>query len=359
MIKKIAIITRNMLGGGAERVIAQLIKYFDNINIECILITIDDEEIFYELPYKTNIVAIGEKSSNKIKDRILRYIDVRNIVKKTNPDIVLSMPEDIGIYVIPALLGTGIPLVISERNNPWIMPDVKVTRGLRKVFYHFVDGFIFQTEMAASFFSKSIQNKGIILPNPLEVERLPEKYIGERRKEVVAAGRLTEQKNFKLLIEAFSEFYKSNNDYKLIIYGEGRLRDELVNMASEKMPSSAFLFPGITKDLLEKINGASMFILSSSYEGVPNVLIEAMAMGMPVIATDCPSGGPKMLISNEENGLLVPVNNKYALIEAMEKLKDNAFAEEMGNNALVLRKKLGSKIIYEKWINYLNEIIEK
>lgn len=358
MIKKIVIVTRNMFGGGAERVIAQLIKYFDTINIKCILITIDDAEILYELPDRTDVVVIGKKSLNKIKDKFLIYREVRSIVKKSNPDIVLSMPEDIGIYLIAALLGTGIPIIVSERNNPWVMPEMKVTRLLRKVFYPFANGFIFQTEMAASFFNKSIQKKGVILPNPLDLERIPLKYNDKRRKEIVASGRLEEQKNLKLLIEAFSEFYKSNSDYKLIIYGQGKLRNELIRLANENIPSSAFSFPGWIPNLLEKINGASMFVLSSDYEGLPNVLIEAMAMGMPVIATDCPSGGPKMLIKDKENGLLIPVNDKNALIKAMEKLKDNDYAEKLGNNALDLREELGSKLVYEKWIDYLNKIIE-
>lgn len=359
MIKKLAVVTRSMYGGGAERVIAQLIKYLDSIGIECLLITIDDEKIFYELPDKVKLIAIGQKSTNKVVDRILRYKEVRKCLKNSSVDIVLSMPEDIGIYVIPTLIGTRVPIVVSERNNPWVMPNKRITRILRRLFYPFASGIIFQTQMAASFFSPSIQKKGIVLSNPLDIERIPDQYVGERRKEIIAAGRLTEQKNFKLLIEAFSEFYKSNNEYKLIIYGEGKLRDELEMLAKGIIPENAVLLPGKVSDLLERMNGASMFILSSDFEGVPNVLIEAMAMGMPVISTDCPSGGPKILIDNEKNGLLIPVNNKKALIDAMIKLKDDDYSKKLGNNASKLKEELGSKSIYKQWYDYLNNIAKK
>lgn len=355
-MKKIAIVTRNMFGGGAERVIAELINYFYSINIECLLITINKGDIFYDLPTEIKLIEIGEKSPNKLIDKFLKYREVRKIIKWNKPEIVLSMPEDIGIYVIPSLLFLGIPLVISERNNPWVMPDRKITRFLRRVFYPYADGFIFQTDMAASFFNKKIQKKSITLSNPLDIRRVPKPYIGERKKEVVAAGRLTEQKNFKLLIEAFSEFYKKNNDYKLIIYGEGKLRSELLDMANKLIPPEAFSLPGKTSNLLEKINRSAMFVLSSDYEGLPNVLIEAMVMGMPVIATDCPSGGPKSLIVNKENGIIVPVGDVNALVNAMEKLTNESYNKVLGNNAFALREKLRGNVIYEEWLNYLIKV---
>lgn len=359
MLKKIIIVTRSMYAGGAERVIAQLTKYFDSIKIECKIITIDDEEILYDLPRTVEVIAIGQKSSNKVIDRLKRYKLVRQIIKNNKPDLVLSMPEDIGIYVIPCLLGTGIPLVVSERNNPWIMPDKKVTRILRRLFYPYVEGVIFQTESAASFFDKRIQQKGIVLNNPLDDSRIPLQYQGKRSKVIVGAGRLDKQKNFKLLITAFSEFYKENKDYKLIIYGEGSQRTELENLASDLLEDNSYSFPGRDSNLLEKINDSAMFVLTSDYEGVPNVLIEAMAMGMPVISTDCPPGGPKMLINNKSNGLLVPVDNVTALVKAMNELTDIEYSTYLANNALKLRKTLSDTKVYEDWVNYLEGVLTK
>lgn len=359
MINKIAIITRNMHGGGAERVIAQLIKYFYLKKIKIILITIDKEEIFYELPKDIKIYEIGKQSDNKVLDRIYRYKKVREISEKNNVDLVLSMPEDIGIYVIPALIGSKIPVVVSERNNPWVMPDKMITRFMRSIFYNFVDGVIFQTNMAASFFNKKIQNKGVVLSNPVDINRIPMPYLGERNNEIVAVGRLAPQKNFKLLISAFEEFQKHNSKYKLVIYGEGPLRNELEDYARKTLIKGSYEFPGKKKNILDIINKSAMFILSSDYEGVPNVLIEALAMGLPVISTDCPSGGPRSLMDDGGNGILIPVNDKEALVNAMNKLVQENYNKSLLNDALKFRNKVGDERIYEKWLDYLNNINRK
>ena len=189
-MKKIDIITRAMTSGGAERVIAQLANYFTEKDISCRIITTENGEVMYPLHEKIDIVAIGKKSNNKVIDRILRYKTIRSVVQKNKADVVLTMPEDTGIYAILALIGTGIPVYVSERNNPWVMPDVKITRLLRKVAYPFAQGIIFQTQMAKSFFPQYIQKKGVVLQNPVDATRIPEPYIGERKKVFSAVGRL-------------------------------------------------------------------------------------------------------------------------------------------------------------------------
>lgn len=352
-MKKIAIVTRSMFGGGAERVIAQLIKYLDNSDIECILITVDNEEVFFEIPKTVNLIAVGKKSKNKVIDRLLRYKKVREIIIDYRPDVVLSLPEDIGVYVIASLLGTGISTVVSERNNPWVMPDKKITRMLRTITYPFARGIIFQTKMAMSFFPRYIQNKGIVLKNPIDASRIPKFDIKKREKIIVSAGRLDKQKNFPLLIESFAEFQKLYPEYKLIIYGEGRLREELESLAGSLLNKDTYLFPGRQSDLLEKIKDTSMFILTSDYEGMPNVLLEAMCMGMPVISTDCPSGGPKEVIENNINGILIPVGDQKALVNAMIKLTDDKFSAKLSENAYLLRNELTNTHIFESWKNYL------
>ena len=113
-MKKIDIITKAMTSGGAERVIAQLANYFIEQNISCRIITTDNREVMYPLNEKIEVVAIGKKSNNKATDRILRYKKIRSVVQKNKPDVVLTMPEDTGIYVILALVGTGIPVYVCE-----------------------------------------------------------------------------------------------------------------------------------------------------------------------------------------------------------------------------------------------------
>jgi len=346
-MKKIDIITKAMTSGGAERVIAQLANYFTEQNISCRIITTENDEVMYSLDEKVKIVPIGRKSTNKAIDRLLRYHAIRKLVVHNKPDVVLTMPEDTGIYAILALVGTGIPVYVSERNNPWVMPDVKITRLLRKVAYPFAKGIVFQTEMAKSFFSPYIQKKGIVLQNPVDASRIPEPYTGERKKVFAAVGRLEPQKNFTMLIKAFSKFYKEEKDYKLVIYGEGRERRSIENLIRELHLENTVLLPGRNKDVLNCIRDCAAFILSSDYEGMPNALIEAMCMGMPVISTDCPSGGPRELINNGENGLLVQVNDVEDMVKAMKKIIINN--EEFGKNAFLMGQKLTNPNIFDEW----------
>ncbi|NLJ18277.1 glycosyltransferase family 4 protein [Globicatella sulfidifaciens] len=359
-MKKLLIVTRNMKAGGAERVIAQLSNYLVEQGVNCTIVTINDSEIFYDLNKEVNLIPIGKRSNNIYIDKILKYREVRKLVKSEKPDVVLSLPEEIAIFVIPALLGTKVPIVVSERNNPWVMPWKKPTRFLRKVFYPFASGYIFQTKQAATFFSKRIQEKGIVLPNPLDLNRIPDAYKGERNKVIVSAGRLEKQKNFSLLIQSFAKFNQKYPEYTLTVYGEGRMRAELENLASELLPKGKISFPGQTEDLLEKIKDASMFVLSSDFEGMPNVIIEAMAVGMPVISTDCPSGGPSDLIDNKVNGILTPVGDVNEMYKAMCKIASSEeFARSLGENAQDIKVKLDSTNVIEKWRNYLNECCER
>lgn len=351
--KSILIVTRSLLAGGAERVIAQLANYFDEKAIDVSIVTINSSDVFYELRSNIKLYKIGKRSDNKLHDRYLRYKELRNLVKEIKPNTVLTMPEEIGVYVILALLGTRFPVYVSERNNPWVMPDVKATRILRKLMYPFAKGIIFQTEMAQSFFPKRIQNKGIVLDNPIDLDRIPLMYYGERQKIVSAVGRLEPQKNFNLLIEAFARFYKNHPDYKLVIYGEGSLKRKLEEKISELDMEGIISLPGSKIDVLDKIRMSSMFILSSDYEGMPNVLLEAMCMGMPVIATDCPSGGPHKLIDNGKNGLLVPVGDCDKLLKGMEILCNEETANNLANNAYTLRDRFSNQDIFYQWEKFL------
>jgi len=354
-MKKIAFVTRSMQAGGAERVLQQIITAFC-ADIECSLFLTEDKPIFYDLPQECYAVVIGNQSGNSAMNKFKQYKFLRKKLKECNPDVVLAMPEEIGIYAILAMIGTGIPVVVSERNNPWVMPYRKVSRILRRVAYRFASGFIFQTGQAASFFSKRIQKRGIVLPNPLDLTRIPERHTGEREKTVAAVGRLDKQKNFPLLIDAFSDFHTDHTEYCLSIYGDGPEGEYLKQYASERLGPGVYTFHGKSTRVLQEICSAGMFVLSSDYEGMPNALIEAMAMGLPCVSTDCPSGGPAALIQNGTNGILVPVGNRQRLTEAMSAMADcSEWAKELGENAVQINKKFDSRVVAVQWRNYLEQ----
>lgn len=351
----IAVVTRSTRTGGAERVIAQLLQSWAKSGVQCSLFCINPySEDSYSIPETVARYDIPHFSNNGHVNKLRKYAHLRKLIKQVAPDVVLSLPEEIGVYVICALLGTGIPVVVSERNNPWVMPDRKVTRILRRLMYPFVNGLIFQTKQAASFFPDSQQKKGIILPNPLDSSCLPPVYDGVREKTVISAGRLENQKNFPLLIRAFASFYETHSDYRLVIYGVGSKQEELKAMAEDLLPKGSWSMPGKVRDLPERIGRSAVFALSSDYEGVPNVLIEAMAVGTPCVSTNCAPGGAAELIENAKNGLLVPVGDVRALAEGLCYMVDNpADAAQMAQEAVKIRQKLDVEQVAAKWLAYL------
>ena len=354
----IAVVTRNMKAGGAERVIAQLLSKWNHWGVTCSLISIDPADPFYRVPDGVECYDIACSCDVPGISKLLKYAKLRKLLKKLQPDVVLSMPEEIGIYVILAMLGTGIHVVVSERNNPWVMPYKKATRFLRRLAYPFAKGLIFQTEQAAAFFPKNQREKGIVLDNPLDLSRLPESFRGDREKTVVSAGRLEDQKNFPLLIKAFSGFHRHYPEYRLVIYGEGKKRQELESLAEGLLPEGAWSMPGQTNTLLKQISACSFFALSSDYEGVPNVLIEAMACGMPVVSTDCAPGGAATLIENGVNGLLVAVGDQEALTNGLVFLAEHPEeARKMGEKAAEIRKRMDAEAVCASWLKYLEKTI--
>lgn len=359
-MNNIVIVTKNMAAGGAERVIAQLLEEWCMKGRHCTLILLDKKKIFYQLPLDLKVYEIGKMHEQFYIDKFLKYCKVRKLLKRIQPDVVLSLPEEIGIYVLLAMAGTKMPIVVSERNNPWVMPYKRISRVLRKMVYPRAAGIVFQTEEASYFFNESIRRKGIVLPNPLNLTRIPKPWNGERKKVIVTAGRLEPQKNQKLLIDAFAIMHKDFSEYSLIIYGDGSLRKDLENYARKILTEDSFEFRGNSSHLLEEIKDAALFVMTSDYEGVPNVLIEAMSAGIPVVSTDCAPGGAAALIKDGINGYLVPTGNVETLTKAMrQQLSDPFHAEKMAHAALQLKEQFNAAIVAEMWFDYLKTVSER
>ena len=359
-MKKLMIVTHKMSGGGCERVIAQLLNCFARDGIECKLVTECGVPSFYDLPESVEQIYLTFGKTLPTGKIPKAYRKLRKLVKQEKPDLVLAMPEKVNVWTVLFLLGTKVPVVVSERNDPHRHPENRLKRILRSFVYPFADGFIFQTSDAAACFSKSIQKRGVVLDNPLDTSRIPARYEGERRKVIVAAGRLHEQKNFDLLIRAFARFYKDHHAYSLVICGEGPEKERLMKTASRLGVAGAVELPGQSRTLLEDINDCAMFVLSSDYEGMPNVLLEAMACGLSCIATDCPIGGVRSLMTNGQDGLLIPVGGERELLAAMERLaNDPALSERLGRSAAQIRLRLDETRVAEKWRDYLETVADR
>ena len=213
---------------------------------------------------------------------------------------------------------------------------------------------ILQTRQCFSFFPEKVQKKAVILKNPINKAFFRQPYRGEREKTIVAVGRVDENKNHELLIRAFAGIAGEFPDYRLKIYGEGDQKERLQHLIHELgLEKQAFMM-GATSDVAGVIERARLFVLPSNSEGAPNTLIEAMLLGLTVISTDCPCGGPAELIEDGKNGYLIPVGDTQKLQEKMQYLLNHLqIADEIGENAAKAAAIFKPEVVYGEWENYL------
>jgi glycosyltransferase involved in cell wall biosynthesis len=354
---KILFVCRNISTGGAERVIANLSNFFVASNHKVILLLTYPTLNYFQLDSKIEIVKLLTLNKIYLIDKFLKFLNVRNLIQKIKPDVVLSFPEDIAIYVTLSMIGLKIPLIVSERNDPNKNPQKIITRIIRKIAYYFPNGFIFQTQESMNYFSKRIRNKSIILKNPIILHNLEINYVS-RDKKILAVGRLDKQKNYPMLIKAFQLFFNQHNDYKLVVLGDGPEKENIKKTATMLLQKDSFIFKGFVNDVESYYLSSSMLILTSNYEGFPNVLLESMGSKTPVISTNCPIGGPKNLITHGVNGFLVPINDHIFLYETMCKLI-TIDCKPIVENAYETYKTYDINRVGNEWLKYIEEIVGK
>ena len=353
MERKLIFFDGTLGAGGAEKVISLLSDKLCSNGKKVEILLYYDSEIFCQINTDVKIIKIEKETGSKNIFKNLLYM--RKYIKE-NAEVVISFIAIFNIYALLAMLGLKIPIIVSDRNDPRKIPKKKFWRIIRNFAYNFADGIVVQTQHNQEYFKKSIQKKSIVIYNPVN---LKESYgvalHTKKEKNIVSVGRLTEQKDQKLLIKAFSEVNKIYPEYTLIIYGEGPMREELEKYAKELSLSSKVKFPGKIKNVHQVIKSAEMFVLTSKYEGMPNALIEAMCLGMPVISTRV--SGASDLIKNEENGLLTDVGDENQLKNAiLLYLNNSELKNKCATNAVSVKDKLYIDEITNKWMDYINTI---
>lgn len=349
--------------GGAERVISNLCNNFKD-KIDIVVATTITSDKSYSIPENVQIFSLDENNKtneNFLKRNSKRIKKLENVIKIEKPDLIVSFLPEPSFRVLLLKNKYKIPTIVSVRNDPKVEYKGYLNKIVAKLLYPKADGFVFQTEEAQQYFSKKIQKKSVVIPNPINSDFLITPYDGIREKEIVTVGRLTEQKNQKLLIEAFSKINNEFPDYTLSIYGDGHLKEELQNHINELRLENKVFLKGIIDNVKEEIYKKALFVLSSDYEGMPNSLMEALALGIPSISTDCPCGGPRFLINDNKDGKLVPVKNVELLSKAMEEvLKDKELQQQFSiNSSKKMKEQLDPNIICEKWFEYIMKIANR
>lgn len=342
-------------GGGAERVMVNLAKYFSENEYETVLVTSFQDTWEYPLGAKVRRLTLEneELKQSRIKRNLSRIKKIRSICKQEKPDVLVSFMAEPNFRAVAATRGLPVKLLVSVRNDPDREYSGKLGHFVGKYLLPMADGCVFQTGDAQKWFPKRLQKKSEIIYNAVKEEF----YSVERkpiRGEIVTCGRLTEQKNHKLLINAFAKVQKAYPFAVLKIYGEGALREELQDQINALNLNEKVFLMGATNNVAKALETADLFVLSSDYEGMPNALMEAMAAGVPCISTDCPCGGPRELFAEELSDKLVQCGNAEQLAEKICK------ALEAAENGMTEKKHaeiFKPDRVNQTWKNYIDRLI--
>ena len=366
-MQKIAFHLNSLQQGGAERVVSNLANRFAKEGYEVVIATEWYGTDEFALDQKVRRVHVGLTKEDEDRSRISKMLRriwyLRRFMKKEKPDVVVAFTRGVLYRALAAGIGTGIPVVISVRTDPVGHYDKKADKLRIPLLFPHAAGCVFQTEGAKAFFAPYLQENSRIILNPLNP-----KYVGVpepavRTKDVVQSGRLVDFKNQPMLIRAFLKVHEKHPDYTLKIYGpdsKDGTKEILESIIHENHAEDFVKLMGGSNTLEKDLADAALYAFSSDWEGLPNALMEAMALGLPVVSTDCPCGGPKTLIEDGVNGLLVPIMDEKAMTDGILRLiEDRELAERLGREARRISERANEDAVFEQWQTYLQECCKK
>ena len=392
--KEITFLIKVMNGGGAERVISLLTKSMIERGYEVNLIlthqkkeyadlkgidsniktlSLEDEMVScQEQRWKANLhmfyarclgkVGKSEDSSiHKYYARNYKKISwLKEYFKNHNTSIIVAFLYD-SIFLTMLSKTVDNKLIISERGDPQQSVASKTTMAFLHKMFPKADHIVFQSPDVSKWYMDNMGVKGTVIFNPIKNE-LPERYDGTRRKRIVNFCRISKEKNLELLINAYARLKKEYPIYELYIYGnvvDDVTKDYLYKINSliiEKGLCDCIHLLPARKDIHLEIKDYSIYVSSSNFEGMSNSMLEAMAIGLPCVCTDCPAGGARAVIKDRENGILVPINDEEKMYLAMKEVLENPeLADKMSRNAVKIREAQSLDNIIEKWMEIIND----
>ncbi|MBP9988967.1 MAG: glycosyltransferase, partial [Ruminococcus sp.] len=305
---KIGFLISDLSAGGAERTTVSLANYFAEHGNIVEIITLSDCEPFYKVNENVSVVSVNlteiehKASFGRLKGSIDRMFKIRKFIKSRKLNVLIGMSFSMTRYAVFATAFTKTKVIGTERNNPYVYKASKLNTILRRIFYRLTNGFVFQTKKSAEFFTYNFRKNEIVIQNAIFNQEIYNFIPPEtRQKYICSVGRLCKQKRFDLLIKAFSMLEPKFPDYKLIIFGDGPDKEKLNNRIKFYNLQDKIFLLGNSQDIIGYLNEVSVFVLCSDYEGMPNALMEAMALGVPCVSTKCDMG-PEELITDGING---------------------------------------------------------
>ncbi|NEQ64732.1 MAG: glycosyltransferase family 4 protein [Symploca sp. SIO2D2] len=351
--------------GGAERVMSSMANYWIAKGWNVTLLTLSNEPSFYVLhPHVNHIqLNLAKESTNLVTglvNNIRRVQVLRKAIGDSHPEVVISFIDKVNILTLLATQGLNIPVIVSERTNPALHRIGIIWERLRQWIYPKADRIVVQTPEALDYFTPEIQTLISIIPNFVKVPGQGRCIAGNHHnyRSIIAMGSFLGVKGFDLLLQSFAGVKDHHPDWNLTILGDGPLRRELESLRDSLGLASRVTLPGRVKNPHKWLQQADLFVMSSRYEGFPNALCEAMACGLPVIATDCPSG-PRAIIRDGIDGILVPTENVSELTSSMDRLMSNNQERRcLAERAPEVLERFSLEKIMTMWENLLIQVLK-
>ena len=348
--------------GGSERVVTTLANYWAGQGRQIGIANFDAPEFspFYPLADDIALFRLGlPAASGGLPGQILqtarRIKALKRVYREFAPDVVISFLTKANVMSVLAAERSGIPVIISERNNPTLQHFNAFWRAARAYAYPKAFSFVTMTKGAADYYPGRQRPRTTIIPNPVN---LPENWQDRRKgNTITAVGRLADQKQFHLLVDAFARVADDFPDWNLVIWGEGSARADLERQRAQLGLEDRIALPGLTEKPGQWVETADIFVLSSAYEGWPNVIVEAMAAKLPVVSFDCEHGVTDM-IEDGVTGRIVPLGDVPALASAMaDLLKDPALRQDLARRAGEASARYDTSVIADQWSRIVGQAI--
>ncbi len=324
--QRITMTIPSLTSGGAERVLSTMANYWSQkgVHVTVLTLTEPDDVPFYKLDQRIQLIGLGLTRPAKtplhaITNNARRLTSLRAAIRQSSPDVVISFMDQMNVLTLLSTRGTGIPVIVTEHTDPGLAHRHPVWNRLRNMLYPRAAKVIVLSESSKQFFSPRIQDRTLIIPNPIMVEAADGSIHASDRHQIVALGRFGPEKGFDTLIAAFAELAPEFPDWDLVIWGDGQLRGALEAQRNELGLQDRVRLPGRTSNPHAELRKADLYALSSRREGFPMALAEAMACGLPAVAFDLPSG-PRDIIRDGIDGVIVPNGDQAALGSALANL---------------------------------------
>ncbi|MCK5245052.1 MAG: glycosyltransferase family 4 protein [Desulfobacterales bacterium] len=346
--------------GGAERVMSILAGVLASRGHKVKIVTYDKGcPAFYPLHPEVTVQKLrlsGGSVVRRVNNHFRRIPTFRRVMRETRPHIVISFVDRTNVLVLMAAIGLDVSVIVSERIDPRRYDPGFPYNYLRRWVYRKAISVVVQSKAQAGWV-KQMSNRVAVIPNPIQACANDRNSQARRTSIVIAAGRLVPQKGFDLLLTAFAKISEKHPEWNLVIYGDGPEQPALERQVSELNLNGKVKLSGVTARLSSPLRTAGCFVLSSRFEGFPNVLMESLACGCPVVAANC-TDSISEIVRHGRNGLVIPPEDPDGLANALRLiLEDVKLRRVFEENGPVSIRRFDVDSIVDHWERLFQETV--